>query len=142
MIQLPKGYRLSDKRDEMQADAIHAYLTTSYWAQGIPLDIVEQSIKGSLCVGLFHGEDQVGFARLVTDMATFAYLGRCLCSARSSKTGTSQDDAHISAKPCRPSTNTPLAVDDSRCARSLCFHGLGTDCRSPQSNAAPVSGYL
>ncbi len=74
MTHLPNGYHLSGHRDDMQVDAIHAYLTTSYWAKGIPLDIVEQSIRGSLCVGMFHGEEQVGFARLITDMATFAYL--------------------------------------------------------------------
>ena len=68
------GYRLSDDRGEMQVPAIHAYLTRSYWAEGIPLEIVERSIAGSLCVGVFDGVEQVGFARGVTDRATFAYL--------------------------------------------------------------------
>lgn len=53
---------------------IHAFLTTSYWATGIPLDVVERSIDGSLCFGVYDGNEQVGFARVVTDRATFAYL--------------------------------------------------------------------
>lgn len=74
MSHLPAGYRLSEQKQEMQPVAIHAYLTTSYWAKGIPLDIVEKSINGSFCVGMFHENLQIGFARLITDMATFAYL--------------------------------------------------------------------
>ena len=47
----------------------------SYWAPGIPRDVVERSLKNSLCFGLFHESQQIGFARLVTDRATFAWLG-------------------------------------------------------------------
>ena len=47
----------------------------SYWAPGIPPDVVERSLKNSLCFGLFHESQQIGFARLVTDRATFAWLG-------------------------------------------------------------------
>jgi GNAT superfamily N-acetyltransferase len=68
------GYRISTDSSAMDVDAIHAYLTGSYWAEGIPRDIVERSIRGSLCFGLFAAEEQVGFARVVTDRATFAYL--------------------------------------------------------------------
>lgn len=54
---------------------IHQYLSgQSYWAEGIPLEAVKKSIDNSLCFGLYHGRQQVGFARLVTDKATFAYL--------------------------------------------------------------------
>lgn len=54
---------------------IHAYLSEeSYWAEEIPRDIVEESIKHSLCFGLYLDERQVGFARVITDRATFAYL--------------------------------------------------------------------
>lgn len=55
-------------------DVVHGYLTRSYWAEGIPRGVVERSIAGSLCFGLLEGEAQVGFARAVTDRATFAYL--------------------------------------------------------------------
>lgn len=67
-------FRLSTDRAEMQADAIHAYLVTSYWAAGIPRDVVERAIRGSFCIGAFDGDAQIGFARVVSDGATFAYL--------------------------------------------------------------------
>ena len=56
-------------------DVVHAFLTTSYWAEGIPRDVVARSIAHSLCFGLYHDGRQVGFARVITDRATFAYLG-------------------------------------------------------------------
>lgn len=48
--------------------------TRSYWAEGIPLDLVKRSLAGSLCFGLYEGRSQVGLARVITDPATFAYL--------------------------------------------------------------------
>ena len=59
----------------MDIAAIHQYLSEeSYWARGIPLEVVRQSLKNSFCIGVFNGKSQVGFARLVTDYSTFAYL--------------------------------------------------------------------
>jgi GNAT superfamily N-acetyltransferase len=63
----------TDKR-RLDVERIHAFLTESYWAKGIPLDVVCRSIEGSLCFGLYDGDEQVGFARVVSDGATFAYL--------------------------------------------------------------------
>lgn len=55
---------------------IHDYLCHhSYWAAGIPLQVVQKSIAGALCFGVYQGERQVGFARVITDFATIAYLG-------------------------------------------------------------------
>ncbi len=71
MTALPDGYSISS---DVDVDAVHAYLTRSYWAEGIPRDVVERSIRGSLCFSVFHGKTQIGFARMVTDRATFAYL--------------------------------------------------------------------
>lgn len=71
---LPPGHRLSETREEMQVDVIHGYLTRSYWAAGIPRETVERAIAGSHVVGIFAGDRQLGFARVVTDHATFAYL--------------------------------------------------------------------
>jgi len=69
------SYRLSFDPAEQQIDIIHAFLEGSYWAQGIPQHIVERAIAHSLCVGAFEADgDQVGFARVVTDRATMAYL--------------------------------------------------------------------
>jgi len=58
----------------LDVDLIHGYLTRSYWAEGIPRETVERSIANSLCFGVYEGEKQVGFARVITDYATFAYL--------------------------------------------------------------------
>jgi len=58
----------------LDLDLIHGYLVRSYWAEGIPREIVERSIANSLCFGLYDAESQVGFARVITDYATFAYL--------------------------------------------------------------------
>jgi N-acetylglutamate synthase-like GNAT family acetyltransferase len=55
-------------------DAVHAFLRTSYWAQAIPREIVAQAVANSLCVGAYWEGEQIGFARLVTDRATFGYL--------------------------------------------------------------------
>jgi N-acetylglutamate synthase-like GNAT family acetyltransferase len=54
--------------------AIHAFLSETYWSPGVPITIVEKAIVGSLCIGALSEGTQIGFARLVTDRATFAYL--------------------------------------------------------------------
>jgi GNAT superfamily N-acetyltransferase len=58
----------------MDIDLIHSFLTRSYWAEGISKEIVRRSIQGALCFGVFENDKQVGFARMITDKATFAYL--------------------------------------------------------------------
>ncbi len=55
-------------------DVIHGFLADSYWARGIPRDVVERAIANSLCFGAFEGERQVGFARVISDKATYAYV--------------------------------------------------------------------
>ena len=69
------GLRLSTDSAEMDVDAIHAYLSgESYWAAGIPREVVERAVRHSLCFGIFDGDAQVSFARVITDRATYAYL--------------------------------------------------------------------
>lgn len=68
------GITLSLDPSRLNIDAIHAFLTGTYWSAGISRDVVAQAVAGSVCIGAFHGDAQVGFARLVTDKATFAYL--------------------------------------------------------------------
>lgn len=69
------NFIISNDPARLDLDAIHAYLSQeSYWAAGIPKDVVARSIKNSLCFGVYEGNQQIGFARLVTDSATFAYL--------------------------------------------------------------------
>ena len=59
----------------LHLDVIHGYLAReSYWASGIPRATVEKSVRNSLCFGLFHRKAQIGFARVISDCATFAYL--------------------------------------------------------------------
>jgi GNAT superfamily N-acetyltransferase len=67
-------FTLSTEPGDQQPERIHAYLTRSYWAEGISLELVQRSVANSLCFGLFRGGDQIGLARVVTDKATFAYL--------------------------------------------------------------------
>jgi GNAT superfamily N-acetyltransferase len=59
----------------LDIEAIYAYLKDSYWARGIPRAVVERSLRNSLGFGVYRGEELVGFARVVTDLATFAYVG-------------------------------------------------------------------
>jgi len=54
---------------------VHDFLTNCYWARGIPEKTVRRSIQHSLCFGIYQGAQQVGFARVITDRATFAYIG-------------------------------------------------------------------
>lgn len=74
MIKVKGDYIITTDKAKMDTDFIHGYLTRSYWAEGITKEIVLKSINGSLCFGVFEKEQQVGFARMVTDEATFAYL--------------------------------------------------------------------
>lgn len=66
---------ISTDRACLDLDVIHQFLTNCYWAKGIPRDIVARSIEHSLCFGVYDGEAQVGFARVISDFATIAYLG-------------------------------------------------------------------
>ena len=59
---------------KLQLDVIYGYLSRSYWSENIPRAIVEKSVKNSFCFGVYHFDTQVGFARLITDYCTFAYL--------------------------------------------------------------------
>jgi ribosomal protein S18 acetylase RimI-like enzyme len=68
------SYRITTDPNQIDVDAVHAYLTQSYWARGIPRETVAKSIRGSICFGLFDGPRQIGLARVITDRATFAYL--------------------------------------------------------------------
>ncbi|MHA6299454.1 GNAT family N-acetyltransferase [Devosia sp. CAU 1758] len=73
---LPEGFEVSTDPKRIDLDYVHHYLSTlSYWAMGIPRDVVERSINNSLTFGLYNdAAAQVGFARVITDRATFAWL--------------------------------------------------------------------
>lgn len=70
-----KGFVFSDDKNKIDITAVHRFLSTgSYWAMGIPFETVAKSVKNSLCFGIYKDKRQVGFARWITDAATFAYL--------------------------------------------------------------------
>jgi GNAT superfamily N-acetyltransferase len=67
---------ISTDRNRLQIDVIHRFLSEeSYWAKERTREQTETAVKNSLCFGVYWGENQIGFARVVTDFATFAYLG-------------------------------------------------------------------
>jgi GNAT superfamily N-acetyltransferase len=69
-------FSISTDRARLDLDVIHGFLTNCYWAKGIPRDVAARSIEHSLCFGIYDGSGaQVGFARVVSDFATVAYLG-------------------------------------------------------------------
>ncbi len=68
-------YRISTDQSELDLNVIHHYLSEeSYWATGIPFGTLKKAIDHSLNFGVYYRNKQIGFARLVTDYATFAYL--------------------------------------------------------------------
>jgi GNAT superfamily N-acetyltransferase/predicted metal-dependent hydrolase len=67
-------YEISADPSRLDLDVIHSFLSNSYWAKNIPRQLVERSIRHSLCFGIFHSGKQIGFARVISDFATFAYL--------------------------------------------------------------------
>jgi GNAT superfamily N-acetyltransferase len=67
-------YYISTDKEKLDIACIHRFLSGSYWAENIPLEIVKRSIEHSLCFGVYEGNRQLGFARVVTDYATFGYL--------------------------------------------------------------------
>lgn len=69
------GYELDDDRERLDVEAVWSYLRSSYWSPGVAREVVERAIAGSLCVGLYApGGEQAGYARAVTDSATFAWI--------------------------------------------------------------------
>lgn len=68
-------YQISTDKTLLDIGMLHGFLTKSYWSPGIPLETVKKAIENSICFGAYNGEGkQVGFARVVTDKASFAYL--------------------------------------------------------------------
>ena len=67
-------YEISTDPARVDISMVHDFLTNSYWAKGIPLETVRRSIENSITFGIYHSQKQVGFARIISDQATFAYL--------------------------------------------------------------------
>jgi GNAT superfamily N-acetyltransferase len=71
---IQNNYTVSTDTSKLNIDFVHAYLSRSYWAEEIPKEIVKKGIENSLCFGIYNENKQVGFARVISDYSTFAYL--------------------------------------------------------------------
>ena len=67
-------YTITSDQDDLDIELIHGFLSASYWAKGIPKAVVKKAIENSLAFGVYHEKNQIGFGRVITDRATFAYL--------------------------------------------------------------------
>jgi len=75
VIEVVRGeYTISTDRARIDVPAVHDFLSKTYWSPGITEDVVRRGIAGAICFGIYDGRDQVGFARVITDRATYAYL--------------------------------------------------------------------
>ena len=74
MIQAARTFTISTDKKKLDVAMIYGFLRQSYWAKDISLSSLLKAIESSFCVGLFDGSKQVGFCRIITDYATFAYL--------------------------------------------------------------------
>src|SRR5947199_8627279 len=68
------GFTVSTAPARLDLDAVHAFLTTAYWCEGIPRETLARALSHSLCFGLYAGPRQIGLARVISDFTTFAYL--------------------------------------------------------------------
>ena len=69
------AYSVSDDPERLDLKAIHAYLRRAYWSEGIPFEVVERAVRGSLCIGAYEAAGaQVGLTRFISDYATFCYV--------------------------------------------------------------------
>ena len=68
------NYLISTDRRRLDRSVVYRFLEGSYWAKGIPRETVDRCIENSLCFGLYDSDCQIGFARIISDFSTFAYL--------------------------------------------------------------------
>jgi GNAT superfamily N-acetyltransferase len=69
------AFTVSTDRERIDLDVVHGFLTECYWSKGIPREVVARSIENSLCFGVYEEGKQIGFARVISDYATYAYIG-------------------------------------------------------------------
>ncbi len=68
------NFTISTDKNKIDIDYVHEFLSHSYWSPGVPIETVKKAMNGSLCFGVYDNDKQIGYARMVTDTATFAYL--------------------------------------------------------------------
>ncbi len=71
---IKESYLVSTDKNKLDVFVVHSYLKKSYWAEDIPIEILNKGIENSLCFGVYNNHQQIGFARVITDYSTFAYL--------------------------------------------------------------------
>ena len=116
MDDLTKPYEVSTDQSKLDFELIHRFLTESYWAKGIPKAVVQKSIENSICFGAFdRDKNQVGFARVVTDKATFAYLADVFVLPEHRKKGISKMlmEAYVSHPDLQGLRRQMLATSDA-----------------------------
>ncbi|HMU45545.1 MAG TPA: GNAT family N-acetyltransferase [Chitinophagaceae bacterium] len=69
-----ENFLVSTDKSKLDLNYVQSVLSKTYWAEGIPIETVEKAVNGSICFGIYDKNKQIGFARLITDAATFAYL--------------------------------------------------------------------
>ena len=74
MIWKNAGFAISSEKSRVDIDALHAMLSRSYWAKGRSREAIEKTVANSLCFSLINGSEQIGFARVITDAATYAIM--------------------------------------------------------------------
>jgi GNAT superfamily N-acetyltransferase len=74
LVDIEDGFTVTTDPARLDLDMVHGFLTESYWAKGIPRAVVERALRHSLCFGAFEGDRQVGFTRVISDFATYAYV--------------------------------------------------------------------
>ncbi len=113
-------YWISTDRARLDLDVIHGFLVESYWAKGIPREVVVRSIENSLCFGIYCGTAQVGFARVVSDFATYAYLGDVFVLDSHRRNGLGKWLMNLHRGTSRSAGSAALDFGDSRCPRAVC----------------------
>ncbi len=68
------NFTISTDKSKIDIEYVHGFLSNSYWSPGVPMQTVKKAMSGSLCFGVYENDKQVGYARIITDTATFAYL--------------------------------------------------------------------
>jgi GNAT superfamily N-acetyltransferase len=74
LADIEEGFTVTTDPARLDLDMVHGFLPESYWAKGIPRAVVERALRHSLCFGAFEGDRQVGFTRVISDFATYAYV--------------------------------------------------------------------
>lgn len=93
-------FTVSEEKSKLNLDFIHRELSASYWAKNIPRELVQKAIDNSMCFGIYHENIQIGFARVISDHATFAYLCDVIITASFRNQGAGKLlMAHIMAHP-------------------------------------------